>query len=56
VAGPAVGLPAKTTRAAAGLLLSPAKAFANRVIQPPASCFYRQPLGAYLPCRIRQPL
>ena len=31
-------------RAACGLLLSPARAFANSVIQPLAACFYSQPL------------
>ena len=31
-------------RAACGLLLSPARAFTNRVIQPQAACFYRHPL------------
>ena len=31
-------------RAACGLLLSPARAFANSVIQPQAACFYSHPL------------
>ena len=34
-------------RAACGLLLSPARAFANSVIQPLASYFYRQPLRVH---------